>query len=448
MKKRIGNIDESLRYSVKDGIAASVTGGAGDNFISAYAVALGATNFQLGLLTAIANVIPGELFTAKAMEKYSRKQILLFGVLIQAMLWLPIALISVVFLKSPSLAPLLLIIFYTAYAFFGWFLGPAWSSWMKSLTEGKEKGKYFGMRNRISGFAGLITAIIAGLILDWFKSIGEMFIGFGVLFVIACMARMISRVYLAKQYEPKLKLHKGYYFSFWQFLKKAPENNYGRFAIFISLINFAVAISSPFFTPYLLRDLNFNYFTFILINLVIQTSVALMMMPVWGRFSDKYGNVKMLRMTAWFVPLIPLMWVLSSSVYWLAFTQVVAGIVWAGFNLSAANFTYDAVTKERMGLCNAYVIFLSGISIFLGSLLGGLLASLNITFMNVFLFVFLVSSIIRFVVVLAMARTIKEVRPIECFNMPHPIKVLDIVNPIKAVHSLVDKYYNDNCKKR
>ena len=40
-------IKKSLDYSTKDGTASTITTNAGDNFVSAYAVALGATNFQI-----------------------------------------------------------------------------------------------------------------------------------------------------------------------------------------------------------------------------------------------------------------------------------------------------------------------------------------------------------------------------------------------------------------
>ena len=443
-------IKKSLNYSIKDGIVSSVASGTGDNFISAFAVSLKATNFELGLLSALPNLIPGELFTARAMEKWSRKKIMLFGVLMQSLLWLPIALLPLIFLKKAALAPILLIIFYTVYIGFGWFISPAWSSWMKNLTEGREKGKYFGLRNKIGGIAGLSATIIAGLALDGFKHAGLVFVGFTSLFVVASLSRLTARHYINKKYEPKLKLKKGYYFSFWQFVKKAPTNNYGKFAIFIALINFAVAISSPFFAPYLLKELKFNYITYTLINLVVQAAFTLLFMPIWGKFADKYGSIKTMRLTAYFIPLVPLLWLVSSSPYWLILSQMFAGIVWAGFNLAAANFTLEAVTKERVSLCSAYLSFLGGICVFVGSLLGGLIASLNITFMNIFLFVFLISGIARMIIVALMIKNIKEVRPVEKLRTNRwkmsTIPLADL-NPIKNLLGGIERHSNHDSKK-
>ena len=47
--------------------------------------------------------------------------------------------------------------------------------------------------------------------------------------------------------EIKLKLEESYYFTFWEFIKKAPSNNFGRFAIFRALMDFSVSIFLPLF---------------------------------------------------------------------------------------------------------------------------------------------------------------------------------------------------------
>jgi len=414
-KEEFKNSDEktrkSLDYSVKDGVANAVTVGTGDNFISPYAVALNANNFQIGLLSALPNLIPTELLTTKLLGKFSRKKIVLFSVLTQ--IFMLAALASVGLLFSGSLAPNLLIILFVLYAAAAYLMAPAWSSWMKDLTENIEIGKYFGMRNKIIGIAGLVAIILAGFFLDAFKKAGFVLLGFAVLFLVAAIARAFSRAYLKKQYEPKLKIKKESYFSFWQFIKKAPTNNYGRFAIFTALISFTVMIASPFFTPYMLEGLKFNYITYTIINLVISSLATLLTMPFWGKFIDKYGCVRTLRTTVWVLPVIPLLWIISPNIYWLAFIQIISGIAWAGFNLAAGTFTYHAVTKERMNLCVAYSSAFNGAAVFLGAITGGLIASLHISFMNIFLFVFLISGIARSIVISVLFPLIKEVRPVK-----------------------------------
>jgi MFS family permease len=439
-------IKKALNYSTKDGIAATVAGGTGDNFISAYAVSLGATNFQLGLLSALPTLIPVEIATTKVMEKFSRKKILLVGILIQIVMYVLFAFLGLFLYKSPIFAVSLLIFLFTIYASVGLFISPAWASWMKDITEKIHIGKYFGRRNKIFGIVSLITVLIAGFLLDKFKQAGYVFIGFALLFLIAAIARTISRNYMKKQYEPKLHLKKGYYFSAWEFIKKAPSNNYGKFSIFIALLTFAVSISGPFFSPYMLRVLKLDYFTFTIINLVISGAATLVTMPFWGKFIDRYGCVRTMEVTVWALPFVPMLWLVSPSIYWLAFVQVFSGVMWAGFNLASGTFTYAAVTKERMNLCIAYSSILNGVAVFAGAMLGGLIASLNITFMNVLLFVFLVSGIIRLIVVATMFTRIKEVKAVK----PAKPLIKIIFRPVREIimHPFTVLNNNHHAKKR
>jgi MFS family permease len=292
----------------------------------------------------------------------------------------------------------------------GFFVGPSWSSWMRDLTEGRERGQYFGRRNKILGIAGLTATIIAGLVLDWFKNREVVFVGFGMIFVAAGISRLISRYYLKQQYEPKLKLDEGYYFSFWQFIRKAPTNNYGRFAIFFACTNFATAIAGPFFAAYMLKDLHFSYITFTMIGLVLTALSTLLFMPFWGNFADRYGNIKTLQIAAFLIPLNPLLWLISPSVYWLAFVQIFSGFTWAGFNIAASSFSYDAVTKPRMGICVAYMGTMNSMGIFIGAVIGGLLASFQNISMNIYLFVFVISGLARLAFSVTMSGKIHEVR--------------------------------------
>ncbi len=216
-----------------------------------------------------------------------------------------------------------------------------------------------------------------------------------------------------------LKLKKGYYFSFFQFLKKAPKNNFGRFAIYTFLIYFAVQIAGPFFSVYMLKELKFNYLTFTLIN-ISQSIASLLTLNLWGKFSDKYGNLKMLKICSFILPLIPVMWIFSSSpIYLILVPQMIAGISWAGFSLAASNFIYDTVSVQRRGICIAYYGLMNGIGIFLGGILGGFLAThLNIKFMNVLLFLFLISGVARLLVALIILPLLREVRIVKKLVFP------------------------------
>jgi hypothetical protein len=55
---------------------------------------------------------------------------------------------------------------------------PGWGIWFRE----KERGRFFGRRNEIMGFAGLIAMLLAGFFLDRFKMI-SLTVGFATIFL-------------------------------------------------------------------------------------------------------------------------------------------------------------------------------------------------------------------------------------------------------------------------
>ena len=133
-------------------------------------------------------------------------------------------------------------------------------------------------------------------------------------FFIAFLGRSLSGYLFTKHYEPKLEIKEGYYFSFFDFFKKMPKNNFGRFTIFSSLVTFATAIASPFFAVYMLRELGFSYFEFTLI-IISSIFANFIFQPFWGKFADKFGNINVIKLCGFFIFLVPLLWFVSPLIF-------------------------------------------------------------------------------------------------------------------------------------
>src|SRR4030042_5141750 len=83
--------EKTKKLSVREGVAGGVMDGAGSRYITPYALALGANNTQISLLTSVPSLLGNllQLLTSKAIEKFSRKKIIAAGVFLQALMWLP-----------------------------------------------------------------------------------------------------------------------------------------------------------------------------------------------------------------------------------------------------------------------------------------------------------------------------------------------------------------------
>jgi MFS family permease len=218
---------------------------------------------------------------------------------------------------------------------------------------------------------------------------------------------------MTRIYDPPLKIKKEHYFSFWDFLRRAPEGNFGRYVAFVAAIHFAVLMSAPFFAVFMLRDLGFSYLTYSVLVTVAQTA-AILSGPFWGRYADKVGNVKVLRICASILPFLPTLWVFSQDVRYLFFVQIMSGLAWGGFNLCSVNFVYESAIPEKRTRCMSYYSAITGIAAFAGLLTGGFLAS-HLPALRGYqlLSLFLLSGTLRALARVFLLTRVKEVRSLE-----------------------------------
>jgi MFS family permease len=420
----------SRELSIKQACFYGLTDGFGQRYITPFALAVGANNRVIGILASLPNLLGNlsQLFTLKLVGKWSRKKITMTAVNVQAIFW-PLligagALYFVLGVRG-DFPPWSVLVIYTLMTVVGALCGPAWTTWMKDLMP-KEIGAYMGRRSRNAGLVGFLSMMAAGFLLDRFKVTQHLFLGFVVLFAMALFGRLMSGYFISRQYEPSFKYDESAHFTFLQFIKRMSGNNFGRFAIYISLFSMTAQISSPFITVYMLKYLDFSYTEFTLVSLS-SALTALIALPYWGRFSDRFGNLMAIRVTGLILPFIPMLWMLSpvfshrshgSVVAYLIILQAFSGLIWSGFEMGSGNFIFHAVTPQRIAICAAYFSILNGAGALIGGFLGGFISSLNFTFFGLssILFIFLLSGSGRLFVFLFMNRKIREVRTVEMFT--------------------------------
>ncbi|KJJ84082.1 major facilitator superfamily protein [Candidatus Omnitrophus magneticus] len=403
-------IRKSLRFSLFDGMAASIMAGLTQDYFVPFLLLLGGTAKHVGIINALPNLF-ASLFQFKTAEleeflKSRRKTIVLF-VLLQVLTIIPI--LFIVFKGAGH--PVLFITFVICFTVFGALSTASWGSLMADIVPKNKRGEYFGWRNRILGFITVGSSLSAGIILNYMKKI-NIFHGFFIIFLTAFLARIISAYFLSRMYEPSVEYKKEHFFSFSQFLSRTHKSNFAKFVIFVALLNFTVNIASPFFAVFMLRDLHFNYLIFTIVTISAPITAHLSITR-WGKHADHAGNLKIIRLTAPIVGIVPLWWLVSQNWVFLIFAQIFSGYVWAGFNLSTSNFIYDAVTPEKRTRCIAYFNVLNGIALSFGAILGGISAEhvKSILGYNL-LTLFVISSILRLVVGIYMPLLLKEVRPV------------------------------------
>ena len=453
-------INESLKLSVKEGSVSAVSSGFGLSYLSPFALALNATASQMGILHAIISLLPSlvQLKAITLIKKFSRKKIIITGLITKMILWIPIIITGILFyLGTPNMAWILIGLiglFYAASAV----IHPVWFSWMGSLVPDNGRGKYFSKRNIAAGFFGVVTMLIAAVILDGMKKIGTYtnneplftILGFSVLFTLAIFAQGWSCKLLKRQYEPRLKLRKKDYFTFKQFLKKCTSTSFGKFTIFRFIFSFSVAIASPFFALYMLRDLGMSYIWYM--GITISTILfRLIFLPTIGKFSDRFGNIKLLKICSIMGASMPLLYLLSSFIpndlankqYLHHIPVMICGLGWGGFDLAVNNYVYDAVSSPKRSFGLSYMNLMIGVGSFIGAGAGSLLALLNIASVNIILLIFGISATLRLLVAIFGVRLLHEVRHVKKFSYEFLIREFQpmqgIVHEIHNLEHMVKK---------
>jgi MFS family permease len=290
-------------------------------------------------------------------------------------------------------------------------LNPAWGSMMADLVPGHMRGRFFGLRNRITAFVSMAFSYAAGGILQLLT--GNTTLAFTIIFIGAMASRLVSLYFLSRMYEPVSPANEGQgHESMTKIARGLFSTNIGRFMVFCALMNFTTNAAGPFFSPYMLADLQFSYIIYTVLNSAAGLATV-GFMTWWGKRIDRAGSMRILKITSLFVPFVPIGWVLSPSLWWLIMMQIFSGFAWAGFQLSSGVFVFDATPAQDrtryIALYNA-LIFL-GVS--MGALVGGVLAPHLPPLMgSYFLSIFVVSGVARLAVSLFFLKRIKEVRQV------------------------------------
>lgn len=415
------DVNRSLQHSNRDAALYSVMAGGGETYFSAFAVFLKAGASQIALLASLPPLLAAvaQLFSAWLGNRTGlRKPIILMGAYLQAFSWFPLMLLPILL---PDYAVESLIICVAVYFASGNMVVPQWSSMMGDLVPEKSRGQYFATRTRIASTTSFLALVSAGLLLHTFTQHNMELAGFVLIFSAAAAARTGSVYHLRQMLDPPRNTSLTEVPSATTAWRQIHHSPFFRFSAFFALMQFSVAIASPFFTLYMLRDLNFSYLQF-MTNTAVVVLVQIATFNVWGHISDHFGNRVILASTGVLITIVPMLWLFSSYYPYLLFIQIISGLAWAGFSLSAGNFLYDLVPSPKRATYVAYHNVLANIGIFAGAMLGGYLGMTLPKDINLFghhygwhsalLGIFLLSSLARITVALIFIPLLREVREV------------------------------------
>jgi len=415
----------ALRKSQREAVGSAVMTGVCDNYLGAFALFLNATAQQIGWVVALPQLVGpwAQLISVWLARRGVRRIVLILaGASFQS---LTIAVLIGLCVENFSQAVVILVITAVLFQAGGHLVQPQWRALMVLLVPVERRGRYFARRSRITAVASFSALAGGGLCLELAKQFDATGWGFALLFGCALLGRIASVRLLATlrpfDNPPTSTPPQTPLFPLWRELSRiAADREFRRFTLFVALMQGAVAIAGPFFSVHMLRNLGFSYLEF-MANLAASIVMQLLTLSSWGTISDHLGNRIIMVSTAFLIPLLPLLWIVSDNFWYLFAVQSLAGLAWGGFTLSATNYLYDLrpAGSELAGFAAVQAVA-SGFAIFCGAVFGGFLADglptvinltgVSITFTNTLYGVFAISAGLRLCIALWFAPRLVEIR--------------------------------------
>ena len=431
--------ERGLRYGLRDGACQAVTQGSGEQYLSAFALLLHASPFQLSVLSALPQLIGtgAQLVSVKLLQWFpNRKALISAGTVGQAFAWIPIVLLP---LLIPQWGPWLVVCGAAAYFACAQFTAPAWNSLIADWLDQHERGAYFARRAQVVASLSFFALCGAGWVLSLWQHSAAAWWGFVLIFALAGSARLLSALALSPVQDIHPTAHQEAQQGFRGFFRLSATKDFRRFLLFSGLMHASVLIAGPFFVLYMLQDLQLSYIGYggwLAAGLLGQ----LLTLQAWGQFGDRFGNKAILSITGFTVPILPMLYLVSTNLGFLLAVNFLGGVIWAGLALGLQNYVFDSVRPEERAKAIALYSTVNAIGWSVGALLGSWLVEslpVRIEWAGVILqpasnlpFVFFLSGVLRLLVSSSLLGSFHETRQVERVPRQQLLWELPLVKPI------------------
>jgi MFS family permease len=357
----------SLRAFWYDGLLTSITDSLVLNFIPLYALKLGATGGQIGLLNAAAGILGTAMLLpgARVAEWWGpRKSYIL---LTSGLSRLTLLLMAFVPLGLPlSVAVTAIILLNALRVVFGNMGLPAWTSLSADVVPEEIRGRYFASRNAIITIASIVFAPLAGYVIARSATVS----GYQLIFTVAFISGMSALWFYGKIEEPKVRAAPAgpRRFPLLENLKNYPL--FLRYCIYAMVWSFGLNLAVPFFNVFLVEETTgteaaVGYLA------AVGSVVGLVSQQFWGHANDRWGARRTQLITASVIPFITLGWLFVRSPWHVVPINIASGLVWPGFNVASFNVILEVTPEERKSRFIALLNTLIGLATAAGATVGG-----------------------------------------------------------------------------
>lgn len=358
-----------------DGFFASAADNIVVSYLVVYLVALGATQGQIGLMSSLSSLAAALVLLPGAMmvERMGSRR----GLVLVGGGWARFALLMLAALplllggSGLIIAAIAFSISRDAMANISY---PAWMSLTGDVVPMEGRGRFFASRNFIMSVSGIIITFLAGQLITRMAPP----VGYQVAFFIAFLVGLMSVFSFSRIVEPNLPLKYPQVrerLSLRVLLNDLTSNReFLTFAAITALWNFSLNIAGPFFTVYLVQNLHAD--AAMVGYTAIGTSVAAMLAQrKMGELNDRWGPQRLAVISGLLIPVLPWFWLLFTAPWQVIPTNMLSGVLWAGYNLATFNYLLLIIDPARRARYSALFQITVTISLAAGAAVGSLLVT-------------------------------------------------------------------------
>ena len=367
---RAGALHANLRLMSWEGIAFGLMVGAGETFIPAFALALDLGHAASGLVASgplLAGAFLQVLAPAFVTRVGSLRRWTVLCAIVQAGVFAPLVWIAWRGHASLGLLFLLTGVYWGA----GLSLSPSWNAWVGQLVPSRLRHRYFARRTSWIQLVVLSGLLFGGAILRS-ASTPSTTRPFALLFLLAGCARLLSATLLSRQSEPRQTLRGATPWGPADFLRFVRRHADGRILLYMVSAQLAVQIASPYFTAFMLRNLGLGYLQY---TVLLSTSFVgkIVTLPLLSRFGAGASSRRLLQLGALGIAPLPLLWLIADTFAELLAVQLLAGSLWAVYELAVLLLQMDMAPAEHRRSVLANLNFFNALAQVSGATLGAAL---------------------------------------------------------------------------
>lgn len=333
---------ENAAASMIDGMYYSAMIGMTQPFLAVFALALGATNYMVGLVTtlpalvAMVSQLPGALIT----ERHpSLLHTTLRYAFLHRILFLP--LVAVPFLPLPGLGRAwLYLAILAAMNAPSTICGVSWTAMMGQIYPPTMRGRIFGDRSMMCQFTTIVATLCAGWLID---AAPEPY-NWSALFLCSLGLTMASLYYLSRmRVPPRESMPERKLASPREMLEQRAFVDY---AVGTFIYHLGLNLAVPVYTILFVRRLQLPASWIGMFSVVAGLAVALTSRR-WGRWADRVGTGRAFYVSlAGLLPL-PLFYAMVGGPWAILPLQVIGGVFGAGFGLLVFNRLLETSPDAR-----------------------------------------------------------------------------------------------------